>query len=302
VVLLAVRWPTDDRARQPEGAHPIGFYPGGRCCPAPRVAAQLVTIKELQMNQIVKLVAFDLDDTLAPSKSRVDPQMASLLGDLLDKVDVCIISGGRFEQFSMQVLTSLSSSSRLSSLHLMPTCGTQYYLWDGQDWALQYAENLTEDEKTTVIAALTEGARHLGFWEADTWGPIIEDRGSQITFSALGQEAPVEAKKKWDPTGEKKEQLRAYAAERAPALEVRSGGSTSIDVTKKGVDKAYGMGRIKEKLGLVNDDILFIGDRLDLGGNDYPVKAMGIRTLAVTEWTDTARIVTDLIAELPARS
>jgi phosphomannomutase len=246
----------------------------------------------------IGLVAFDLDDTLAPSKSRVDPEMARLLDELIGLVPVCIISGGRFEQFTMQVLSSLEPGDSLSRLHLMPTCGTQYYEWLGQEWHQVYSEELTEAQKSAVITALTEGAKELGLWEDQTWGPIIEDRGSQITFSALGQEAPVEAKKQWDPSGSKKEQLRTYVAARVPELEVRGGGSTSVDVTRKGVDKSYGMNKIKIKLGLQNDDILFIGDRLDEGGNDYPVKAMGIECIAVHEWQETAVVVRDLISSL----
>jgi hypothetical protein len=250
----------------------------------------------------VRLVAFDLDDTLAPSKSRIHPEMAGLLTELLRQVPVCIISGGRFEQFSAQVLDALAVGPDLASLHLMPTCGTQYYEWTGSDWSRVYSEDLTDVQKNTVITALTEGAVELGLWEAQTWGPIIEDRGSQITFSALGQEAPVDAKKNWDPSGAKKEKLRAYVAERVPELEVRSGGSTSVDVTRKGVDKSYGMEKIKQALNLANDDILFVGDRLDAGGNDYPVKAMGIGCVAVEEWQHTAIFVRGLIATLAAES
>jgi phosphomannomutase len=250
----------------------------------------------------IGLIAFDLDDTLAPSKSRVDPQMAALLDDLIALVPVCIISGGRFEQFTMQVLSCLSPGDHLSDLHLMPTCGTQYYEWAGDQWEQVYSEELSEQQKSTVITALTEGAKELGLWEDQTWGPIIEDRGSQITFSALGQEAPVDAKKLWDPTGGKKERLRRYVAARVPELEVRGGGSTSVDVTRKGVDKSYGMEKIKIKLGLRNDDILFVGDRLDEGGNDYPVKAMGIECIAVREWQETAVVVRDLISSLKQRA
>jgi phosphomannomutase len=249
----------------------------------------------------IRLVAFDLDDTLAPSKSRVDPEMAVLLGELIQRVPVCIISGGRFEQFEMQVLdaldtAALDSAGGLQNLHLMPTCGTQYYEWSNSSWTQVYSEELTQAQKSAVIDALTAGEAALGFTDPETWGPKIEDRGSQITFSALGQSAPVDAKKAWDPSGAKKEALRAFVAERVPELEVRSGGSTSVDVTRKGVDKAYGMEKIKAKLGLGNDDILFVGDRLDEGGNDYPVKAMGIGCVAVQEWEQTAIFIRGLVA------
>jgi HAD superfamily hydrolase (TIGR01484 family) len=242
----------------------------------------------------MRLVAFDLDDTLAVSKSQIDPIMADLLVRLLERVEVCVISGGRFEQFEAQVLRHLHSDLR-SRLHLMPTCGTRYYRWDDGAWALVYAEDLDEVDKKRVIDVLTEGAKVLGLWEANPYGEIIEDRGSQITFSALGQAAPPEAKYAWDRDGAKKRALREYAAERLPDLEVRGGGSTSVDVTRQGIDKAYGIGRLLERLGLGIDDVLFIGDRLDEGGNDYPVRAMGVPCVAVERWEDTAEYLTGLL-------
>jgi phosphomannomutase len=243
-----------------------------------------------------RVIAFDLDDTLAVSKSQIDPRMAGLLARLADKVDVCIISGGRFEQFQAQVLQHVElSETALAHMHLMPTCGTRYYRWQSGDWKLMYAEDLTADQKERVSAALVDGAKELGFWEDETWGDIIEDRGSQITFSALGQKAPPAAKYAWDPDGAKKARLRDYVAALVPDLEVRSGGSTSIDVTRQGVDKAYGMRRLMENLDVKIDDILFIGDRLDEGGNDYPVKALGIECLAVEGWPQTADLVERLL-------
>jgi phosphomannomutase len=247
-----------------------------------------------------RLIAFDLDDTLAPSKSPLDPQMAALLAKLLERVDVCVISGGRFTQFEMQVIDMLPdlAADAMARLHLMPTCGTQYFRYDG-GWNQIYAQDLSEDEKSRALNALEETAKKLGFWEEpDTWGPILEDRGSQITFSALGQSAPVASKIAWDPTGSKKHALREAVQLRLPDLEVRSGGSTSVDITRRGIDKAYGMSRLAEITGINFDEMLFIGDRLDADGNDYPVKALGVPTHAVASWVETAKFVSALVPTL----
>lgn len=257
------------------------------------------------------LVAFDLDDTLAPSKSPVPEPMARALRALLDVVPVCVISGGQINQFRDQVLARIGASpSELTGLHLMPTCGTRYYRYEGTasetsddalaGWTLEYANDLTPEQITEGFAIVEREARRLGLWETETWGPVLEDRGSQITFSALGQEAPVDAKRAWDPTGEKKSALRDAVAPYLPELEVRSGGSTSVDITLRGVDKAYGMRRLAEVTGIALDDMLFVGDRLDPAGNDYPVKALGVPCHAVTGWEDTAEYVTDLAARLAA--
>ncbi|SDZ27261.1 HAD-IIB family hydrolase [Herbiconiux ginsengi] len=251
------------------------------------------------MTTPVRLVAFDLDDTLAPSKAPLDPRMADLLVRLLERVEVCVISGGQFGQFQSQLVANLPAGAddKLARLHLMPTCGTQYYRHEIGEWKQIYAENLTDEQKTRAMSALEASAKALGLWETETWGPIMEDRGSQITYSALGQAAPIDAKAAWDPTGEKKERLRAAVAAQLPDLEVRSGGSTSVDITREGIDKAYGMTKLAELTGIPLDEMLFVGDRLDEGGNDYPVKALGVPTHAVEGWHDTAAFVEGFLAE-----
>lgn len=246
----------------------------------------------------VSLVAFDLDDTLAPSKTAIEPEMAALLKKLLDLVQVCIISGGQINQFTMQVTDRLTlDAGQRNRLHLMPTCGTQYFRPEGTAWVPVYAEKLSDQEATDALTAVEEEAKKLGFWEEKTWGPILENRGTQITFSALGQGAPVDAKAAWDPGGSKKSLLRDAVAARLPHLEVRSGGSTSVDITRKGIDKAYGMKKLAELTGISLDHMLFVGDRLDPDGNDYPVKALGVRCQAVTGWQDTAQFLRTFIAE-----
>lgn len=244
-----------------------------------------------------RLIAFDLDDTLAPSKSPLPDRMAAALRRLLDLVDVCVISGGQFGQFSSQLLDNLGASAeQLGRLHLMPTCGTRYMRCTDGQWVEIYARDLTAHERRKVMEVLESQARRLGLWREDTWGPVLEDRGSQITFSALGQEAPLEEKRAWDPDGGKKEALRAAGAALLPDLEVRSGGSTSVDVTRKGIDKAYGIGELSSQTGIAVSDMLFVGDRLDEGGNDYPVLRLGIDVHPVGGWQDTARFVEEYAA------
>ena len=246
------------------------------------------------------LVAFDLDDTLAPSKAPIDPRIGQLLIELAGRVTVAIISGGQFGQFQTQVIDRLpqTSAQTLEQFHLLPTCGTQYYRLTPEGVHTVYAHELSADEKQRALAAVEEEARRLGLWEAEPWGDILEDRGSQITFSALGQRAPLEAKVAWDPSGEKKNRLREAVAARIPDLEVRSGGSTSVDITHLGIDKSYGMRKLSEQTGIPLENMLFIGDRLDPAGNDYPVLAMGVRCHAVESWEETAAYLDQLIPTL----
>jgi HAD superfamily hydrolase (TIGR01484 family) len=248
-----------------------------------------------------KLIAFDLDGTLAPSKSPAHDRMTTALAGLLDNFQVCVISGGKFEQFEKQLLGNLEATpEQLEKLHIMPTCGTRYYNYDMADnkWHKVYSEDFTEAEKKKIIDALNKGFDDLKLRADKTYGDCIEDRGSQVTFSVLGQdivdelgEEGLRLKHEWDPDNKKKNKLRDYIAPLIPEFEVRVGGVTSIDVTKKGIDKAYGMRKLMEMLEISKEDILFIGDRLQEGGNDYPVKAFGIDSVEISNWEETAMAV-----------
>ncbi len=252
-----------------------------------------------------KLIAFDLDGTLAPSKSTLPKRMAGLMNQLLENFEVCIISGGKYQLFQRQVLTQITSDPQLlKKLHLMPTSGTRYYSYDvsAKDWRQQYAEDLTPEQKKKIIKALEEGLEESGHKAEKTYGDVIEDRDSQITLSILGQEIVAELgeegvriKEAWDPDSSKKQHIRKLVAPKIPEFEVRAAGATSIDVTKPGIDKAYGMERLLAVLNMNNDDVLFMGDKIVEGGNDYAVYKMGIDCIAVRSWEDTAYAIEGIV-------
>ena len=124
-----------------------------------------------------------------------------------------------------------------------------------------------------------------------TWGEVIEDRGSQITFSALGQNAPLEKKKTWDPDFVKRKKIKAILDRLIPEFSIRMGGTTSLDVTKPGIDKAYGINKLKDILGIELSEMIFIGDALFPGGNDYPVKQAGVVSISVRDPQEAKRII-----------
>ncbi len=142
-----------------------------------------------------ELIVFDLDGTIAESKSSLDPEMSALLHDLLGIVKVAVISGGDWSQFDKQLLSNFPQDERLNNLILLPTCGTKFYKYTGL-WKKIYSEDFTADEKEKIISSLKKAIEAAGFTNGKIWGEIIEDRGSQITFSALGQQAPLKEKKR----------------------------------------------------------------------------------------------------------
>ncbi len=242
------------------------------------------------------LIVFDLDGTLAPSKSAIDAEMSALLGALLTVVKVAIISGGGFPQFEAQLVANLPKNAPLDKLSLLPTCGTRFYQYKNAGWQLLYAEDFTEAEKATIIGALQKAVAASGFASQQVWGEPIEDRGSQITYSALGQQAPLDAKEKWDPDFSKRKAIKALLDPMLPNFSVHMGGTTSIDVTKPGIDKAYGIRKLRDILGITIEEMIYVGDALFPGGNDYPARETGAVCIQVRDPDETKRVIETIVA------
>lgn len=243
-----------------------------------------------------KLIIFDLDGTLAESKSAVDSEMAALLQELMALLHVAIISGGAWPQFEKQVLAKINKDAQFNNLSILPTCGTRYYTFHHGSWKQLYAENFSDTESALIKKELSAAVANAGFDVKRIWGEQIEDRGSQITFSALGQEAPLAAKKSWDPDFSKRAKVKAQLDKTLKGFSVVMGGSTSIDITKKGIDKAYGIRKLTEVLHIEIAEMLFIGDALFEGGNDHPARSTGVTCIQVRDPDETKRVIEAIIA------
>ncbi len=254
------------------------------------------------MTPAQQLIIFDLDGTLSPSKSNMSASMGGLLAELLTVKKVAVISGGSFAQFEKQFLPSLPQSAGcIDNLYLLPTSGTRLYVCQNSagGWQELYAENLSPAEKKTITTSLTQALDNAQYEKpAMIYGKLIEDRGSQITFSALGQEAPGELKKTWDPDHRKRLRIVEELEKMADIREhftIQIGGATSIDITRQGINKSYGVRKLSEYLTIGFNDMVFVGDALYEGGNDYPVTALGIECISVSGPEETAVEIQELI-------
>ena len=245
-----------------------------------------------------KVIAFDLDGTLTESKSPLSPEMSELLCRLLEKYSVAIISGGAFAQFKKQVLDTLpvQPESALARLFLFPTNGSALYAYQDASWHCSYEELLAPKEKDEIIRAWNEALAQTGIvLPVPSYGSVVEDRGTQVSFSACGQQAPFSVKSVWDPDQAKRMVLRDIMLPILPGFAISFGGTNTIDVTRKGIDKAYAIGKIMDYLKFSKDDIMFIADKLEAGGNDYPARRSGVECVAVADPGETAVLIRKLI-------
>ena len=251
----------------------------------------------MKVNSDKKLIIFDLDGTLAESKSDLAPEMALLLKSLLEIKKVVVIGGAGFEQFQKQFLAKLEQDSEFKNLFLFPMNASAFYRYNGNAWEKVYEEVISAEEKQEILNAFEKTFKDLNYTHPQKiYGELIEDRGAQITFSALGQEAPLELKEKWkfEHTADKMkiaETLQKYL----PDFTVRAAGYTSIDVTRKGIDKEYGIEQIEKYLNIPISKMLFIGDALFPGGNDYAVLNTGVEYISVKGPEETEEIIKMLL-------
>lgn len=240
------------------------------------------------------LVIFDLDGTLAVSKQPITKEMAEALSKLLAHTKVAVISGGNFTQLKTQVADQLPETA---NLYLLPTSGAALYECDSETPKKIYEERISETDAKHIETAIRDGAKETGLidFTQKVYGERIEYRGGQVTLSALGQHAPIDAKLAWDPTHTKREALRASIAKRLPDFLVAIGGTTSIDITQKGIDKAYGVNQICRRLKVEESDAVYVGDELRKHGNDEAVYKTNITTKAVQNPDETRAYIESLL-------
>lgn len=241
------------------------------------------------------MVVFDIDGTLTRSKQQIDIEMAELLCQLLADHKVAIISGASFTQFQWQILERLKcSEEKMRNLYLLPVDGTVFCYEEA--WLCRYDEPLSSEEKERIKVAFQNIFEESGLPKPDkTYGEVLEDRGAQLNFSAFGQDAPIELKESWDMDGKKRSKMVEVLKRSLSDFSIHFGGTTSIEVTRFGVDKAYGLKKLMKETGISKEKILYFGDKLSPGGNDTPVKNLGIKSLSVNDPEETKKKVSEIL-------
>lgn len=253
------------------------------------------------------LIVFDLDGTLAETKAPMDREMAGLVRELLKLKQVALIGGGKLELFKYQFLNELKAPKEfLKNLSLFPTTGTTYLRYNKSLWKKVYARNLSVSEVKKIFKVIAQVWKEINYKHPKKiYGKLIENRGSQVTFSALGQDVVkvlgkkgIELKNQWrDQNTPLKLKIAKHLRKLLPNLEIHAAGHTSIDITKKGIDKAYGLRQMEKYLKVKIKNMLFIGDAIFPGGNDYAVVKTGVDYIPVKGPEETKKIIRSLLEQ-----
>lgn len=264
----------------------------------------IMKISNIHKLQSKKLIVFDLDGTLAPTKSVMDREMTRLFIHLLEAKKVAVIGGGKYGLFKEQMLSQVKAPKELlERLFLFPTTANAFYRY-GKGWQKVYSHELPKATVKKIIETFYRVLKEINYKHPKkTYGKVIEDRGTQVTFSALGQDVVkvlgkkgIFMKEDWTRKNTPlKLKIAKLVAGYLPELEVHAAGFTSIDVTKKGIDKAYGLRQIEKQLHVKIKDMVFIGDAIFSGGNDYAVVKTGVDYIPVKGPEDTKKIIRTIL-------
>ncbi len=247
------------------------------------------------LNNMTRVVAFDLDGTLAESKQPMTPAMAELL---LKLPVVAVLSGASWEQFTSQFLSAFPAGTDFSKFYLFPDNAAQCFIFKNGAWEEFYNFTFSTTEVAEIKTAFANAIIESGLTQPpQLWGEQIEDRGAQISFSALGRQAPLEAKREWRAVHDaERSHLRDVLSKKLPNYSVQTGGETTIDITQKNITKAYGLQKLSEITGIPISDMMYVGDALQEGGNDYVVIETGVQTHQVRGPQDTTTFIQQLIS------
>lgn len=247
--------------------------------------------------QCPKAVIFDLDNTLAEAFHPPSPEILARFEKIVPLIPTAIMSAASLERIRKDVLANASPDFDASKLTLFTANGAQcFHLREGT-WEPDYKHSFTPADHATIRTALDEAVRETGYADGTVpYGEQFVDYDGYIAFTALGLGAPSEARKAWDPSGYKRMRLREVLIEKLPQFDVYIGGATSVDITLRGINKAFGVTEFAKQLSLLPDEMLYVGDALYEGGNDAVVIPTGVQIRSVASPEETATVIDEILS------
>ena len=246
--------------------------------------------------QCPSVVIFDLDDTLAESFHAPSAETLAGLGKLIELMPVSIITGATFQRMHNQFLSTFETHPHAKNFFIFPTSSAQGYTFSEGGWKLLYDLALTEEERSRIKKSIAESVASLEVLRGiPHYGEQMVDKGSQVAYTHVGVDASKEVKDSWDADGSKRSALWEKIKQSLPEFEVLMGGVTTIDITRKSVNKSHGVIWLSKHLGIPAEEMLYVGDAFYPGGNDAAVIPTGIQVRSVKGPAETQIIIDELV-------
>ncbi len=216
-----------------------------------------------------KVIIADVDETICESCQQISPEMAEQIDTLIQKGFQFAFISGTGADFLQKMI-----SSRLKEKHfILATTGTTCVeINPNSEPQLIYKHSLSPEEVFELMTAFEKLVTKFEVHSLTTKEDQIQNRETQVTLSAIGRHAPSNLKAEYDSDGSKRKIWVEYLKTLIDPekYEITIGGTTSVDITKKGLDKAWGIKKFAQQYNIQLDTVLFFGDKTYPGGNDYP--------------------------------
>ncbi len=237
----------------------------------------------------IKLIAFDLDGTLANHRSHLPEQNRKTLYKLAEKYKLIMMGAGRAERIFEQM--------EHFPIDIVGNYGMQYATYRAETDSIEMQYNLSvscDREKVDKIAAYFREKYGLHEYA----GESVEYHPSGcITFPVLGTKAKIEDKLAYDPDSSKRLQMFDDVKEAFSDYDAYIGGSSSFDMAPKPYNKYYGLERYCKEHRLSHDEVVFVGDGYKPGGNDECVYKSDFNFICIDNYMDFPKKVAFLLEE-----
>jgi phosphomannomutase len=231
----------------------------------------------MEIQRVNKFI-FDVDGTLTPSRGVIDGSFKEFFLEFIQANETYLVTGSdyskTFEQLGPEICNGVKCIYNCS--------GNDVWI-NGENVKTTNWE-LPEEPKKWLLERLASSKFVL------RTGNHIEARPGSVNFSVVGRNATMKERQlyvKWDNESGERHRFATEFNHLFHDLEARVGGETGLDIYPRGKDKSQVIPDFKKE-----DKVYFFGDRVEPGGNDYPLAAAITKrgngmAMGVKDWEDT---------------
>jgi phosphomannomutase len=207
-----------------------------------------------------KIYIFDIDGTLTPSRLQMTEKFLEFFNGWSKQNPFYLVTGSDLNKTKEQVPDFILERTEA----VFTCCGNQ--MW--RDGELVYDNKFIPPK--SLIKYLEERLENSKY--PKRCGNHIENRGSLLNFSIVGRDCSYEDRIdyfEYDNENRERKNIVKGINFGWSDLDAVIGGQISIDIYPKGNDKSQVLEHIEKRHE--TGEIIFIGDRIEGGGNDYPL-------------------------------
>jgi len=244
-----------------------------------------------------KIYIFDVDGTLTPSRLPMTKEFQKFFKKWIKKNKFYLVTGSDLPKLQEQM-----DFLDIEAEGIFTCCGNQF--WKPDPHIVNTSAELIYENKFELTSKLknTLEVMLMSSQYKHRYGNHIEDRGSMVNFSIVGRNCTQEQRDKyfeWDKEKGERKKISTFLKHKFPDLDAVIGGQISIDIYPKGMDKSQVFGIIEQDRLVQPDEYIFIGDRIENGGNDYPLAQLmddleGCDWYQTSGWKKTQKILEKL--------